>query len=95
MAYVEERSEEGMDALLEGTVVVSDSCITVRDELDQAWLPIFQRPRTTWDGTTLTYDGKRYSDGGDIRLGGGGVDAQSADYAPSDCDYDEAFLVSP
>lgn len=95
VAYVEERSDEGMDALLEGTVEVSDSCVLVRDEFDQTWLPVFQRPRTTWDGTTLTYGGNRYTDGSRIRLGGGGIDAQSADYVPGECTFDEAFLVSP
>lgn len=95
MAYVEDWSDEGMDALLEGTLEVSGSCVLVLDAFDQTWLPVFQRPRTTWDGTTLTYQGRDYTDGSTIRLGGGGIDAQSADHVPGGCTFDEAFLVSP
>lgn len=96
VAYVTPRSDMGDGALLEGTVTVTDGCLLIVDDLDQTWLPIFQRPRTTWDGTTVTYNGTPYRDGSHIRLGGGGVDdAGSADYAPDGCEFDYAFYVGP
>lgn len=55
---------------------------------------MFQRPRTTWDGTTLTSNGTAYTDGSHIRLSGGGGDG-SADYAPIECEFDYAFYVGP
>lgn len=84
-----------MDGSLEGKLRVSETCLTVVDEVDQRWLPIFQQPRTTWDGTTLTYNGNSYTDGSTISLRGGGVDVEVADYAPATCDYDLAFVVAP
>ncbi|GCD19425.1 hypothetical protein ACFO3K_00460 [Cellulomonas algicola] len=96
VAYVTPSSDGGDAALLEGTVSVTDVCLTVVDELGQRWLPVFQRPRTTWDGTTLTYDGTSYTDGGHIRLGGGGSGStDSTDYAPDGCEFDLAFYVAP
>ena len=96
VAYGAASSDGGNDALLEGTLKVSDSCVVIVDELGQTLLPIFQRPRTTWDGTTLTYNGKPYTDGSSIRLGGGYYDEpRDADYAPQGCDVDEVFYVAP
>ncbi|MDC7120406.1 hypothetical protein OMK64_02530 [Cellulomonas fimi] len=95
MAYRSESSEGGNDGSLQGTVHVSDGCLAIVDELDQRWLPIFQAPRTTWDGTTLTYGGNSYTDGSRITLRGGGVDVDVADYAPQACDFDMAFGVAP
>ncbi|NKY39907.1 hypothetical protein [Cellulomonas septica] len=95
VAYVTPSSDGGDAALLEGTVSVTDVCLTVVDELGQRWLPVFQRPRTTWDGTTLTYDGTSYTDGGHIRLGGGSGSTDSADYVPDGCEFDLAFSVAP
>lgn len=96
VAYVTPRSDGGDDALLEGTVQVSDSCVVIVDELGQTWQPIFQRPRTTWDGTTLTYNGRPYTDGSSISLGGGYNDEpKEADYAPEVCDVDGVFYVGP
>ena len=83
-------------ALLEGTLRVSDSCVVIVDDRGQTWLPIFQRPRTTWDGTTLTYNGAPYTDGSSISLGGGYNDQPlDADYAPQGCDVDGVFYVAP
>ena len=96
IAYVTPSSDAGDSALLEGTVTVNDTCVLIVDELGQTWLPVFQRPRTTWDGTTLTYNGEPYTDGSRIRLGGGGRDSTgSADYAPEECEFDYAFYVGP
>ena len=95
VAYVDELSDSGMEASLRGALDFSRSCVTIVDEHDQRWLPIFQRPRTTWDGTTLTYNGKAYTDGSRISLGGGGVDASQADYVPAACDGALAFIVGP
>jgi hypothetical protein len=96
VAYVTPSNDGGDGALLEGTVQMSDSCVVIVDELGQTWLPIFQRPRTTWDGTTLTYNGRPYTDGGSISLGGGYNDQPlEADYAPQGCDVDGVFYVGP
>ena len=96
IAYVTPSSDAGDGALLEGTVTVTDTCVLIADDLGQTWLPVFQRPRTTWDGTTLTYNGKPYTDGSHIPLGGGGSDdTASADYAPVGCEFDHAFHVGP
>lgn len=96
VAFVAERADEGMDALLTGSVDVSDACLTIVDELGQRWLPVFQRPRTTWDGEGLTYGGERYTDGSRISLGGGGLaDLADVDHVPEGCAFDEAFLVAP
>jgi hypothetical protein len=95
VAYVEQLSEDGMDALLTGTVELSDTCLTIRDDSGYRWLPIFQQPRATWDGTTLTYDGEQYADADRISLGGGTVDPAAADYVPDACDVNGAWLVSP
>lgn len=74
---------------------MSDVCLVVVDPDGQRWLPIFQAPRTTWDGTTLRYDGNAYTDGGQIQLRGGGGAVDAADYAPDGCDHDLAFIVAP
>lgn len=96
VAYVTQSSDGGDDALLDGTVQVSDSCLVIVDGLGQTWLPIFQRPRTTWDGATLTYNGGPYTNGSGIRLGGGFHDEPTeADYAPEGCDVDGVFYVAP
>ncbi|WP_250445648.1 hypothetical protein [Actinotalea sp. C106] len=96
IAYVTPSSDAGDGALLEGAVSVNETCVLIVDEFGQTWLPVFQRPRTTWDGTTLTYNGERYTDGSHIRLGGGGsAGTGSADYAPEGCEFDYAFYVGP
>lgn len=96
VAYVTPSTDGGDDALLEGTLQVSDSCVVIVDASGQALLPVFQRPRTTWDGTTLTYNGKPYTDGSTISLGGGYNDEPlAADYAPEGCDVDGVFYVAP
>lgn len=96
VAYVAASSDGGDDALLEGTLKVSDSCVVIVDEFGQTLLPIFQRPGTAWDGTTLTYNGKPYTDGSSISLGGGYYDEpRDADYAPQGCDIDGVFYVAP
>lgn len=96
VAYVAASSDGGDDALLEGSLKVSDSCVVIVDEFGQTLLPIFQRPRTAWDGTTLTYNGKPYTEGSSISLGGGYYDEpRDADYAPQECDIDGVFYVAP
>lgn len=96
VAYVAASSDGGDDALLEGTLKVSDSCVVIVDEFGQTLLPIFQRPRTERDGTTLTYNGKPYTDGSSISLGEGYYDEpRDADYAPQECDIDGVFYVAP
>lgn len=96
VAYVTPSNDGGDSALLEGTVQMSDSCVVIVDELGQTWLPTFQRPRTTWDGTTLTYNGRPYTDGSSISLGGGyNNQPLDADYAPQGCDVDGVFYVGP
>ena len=96
VAYVAASGDGGDDALLEGTLHVSDTCVVIVAEFGQTLLPIFQRPRTAWDGTTLTYNGKPYTDGSSISLGGGYYDEpRDADYAPQGCDVDGVFYVAP
>ena len=96
VAYVTPSNDGGDSALLEGTLRVSDASVVIVDDLGQTWLPIFQRPRTTWDGTTLTYNGAPHTDGGSISLGGGFNDEPlEADYAPQGCDVDGVFYVGP
>lgn len=96
VAYVTPRSDGGDDALLEGTLKVSDSCLVIVDATGRTLLPIFQRPRTTWDGTALTYNGRPYTDGSSISLGGGYNDEPlDVDYAPEGCDVDGVFYVAP
>ena len=93
VAYVEDVSGSGMDALLDGTLEVRDTCIVVLRE-GHSTLPVFEKPRTAWDGTTLSYEGRSFVDGAPIRLGGGEVDPSVADYLPAECDYEAVFLVA-
>ena len=96
VAYLTPSSDGGDSALLEGTLKVSDSCVVIVDPTGRTLLPIFQRPRTTWDGTTLTYNGRPYTDGSSISLGGGYNDEPvDADYVPEECDVDGVFYVAP
>lgn len=96
VAYVTPSHDAGDSAALVGTLTVDETCLVIVDEFDARWLPVFQRPRTTWDGTTLTYNGRPYRDGSTIRLAGGGTDdTSSADYAPESCEFDHVFHVGP
>lgn len=93
VAFVPDHTEGGDDALLTGEMEVTSTCLIIHDDVGQTWLPVFQRPRTTWDGDTLTYSGRSYQSGSRISLGGGGIENTGDAYIPSDCEYDLAFMV--
>ena len=97
VAYVSQTSDGGDDAALEGVLELRDSCIVVDDQSQhRTVLPVFQQARVSWDGSSLTQDGKMFSPGESIDLRGGYSQAPSeADFVPTNCSFDGAFYVGP
>lgn len=96
VAFVEDTSEGGDSALLEGTLALDSGCLTVVSVLDDSRvLPVFKRAAVTWDGTTLQVSGGSYVVGDTISLAGGyAPEPVSTAYVPADCKSDQAFHVA-
>ncbi|MBO0982070.1 dihydrolipoamide dehydrogenase [Microbacterium sp. SD291] len=86
--------DHGMDALFEGTLRVTDGCVTVEPADGDAVTPVFPESDASWDDGTLTWKGDEYRDGDRIALGGGLGEADDA-YIPDGCREYATFLVSP
>ncbi|GAA3799786.1 hypothetical protein GCM10022273_08250 [Cellulomonas soli] len=96
VAFVDDTSEGGDSALLEGTLALDSGCLTVVSTLDGSRvLPVFRQAAVAWDGTTLQVDGGSYVVGDTISLSGGySPQPVSAAYVPADCEFDQAFHVA-
>jgi hypothetical protein len=70
---------EGSDgALLEGTLRDVGECLYIETADGTRFLPVFPNGSVTTPQRTLAYDGRDYSSGDAMALGGGEVDPNSA-----------------
>lgn len=83
----------GMDALLSGTLSITEDCVTVEGG-DQVTVPAFDGGVELADGV-LRVRGVDYTDGAKIELGGGEATDVSGVRMPSGCPTDLVFLVAP
>lgn len=95
------RPDAGMDALLEGRLVLDPACVLVMSPDGGFSLPVFPEgdARVDDEFSTLTWRGEEYRDGDPIALGGGFSAVQDGyiegGYLPPGCEGREMFLVSP
>lgn len=63
-----------MAAALSGRLKVHGSCLVIANGNDYTQ-PIFEKSSINWDESskTLTFQGKKYKEGDEIRVGGGGL----------------------
>jgi hypothetical protein len=83
----------GMDALLSGTLSITDECVTV-EAGDEVTVPAFDGGVELVDGV-LRFHGADYADGAKIELGGGETSALGEVRMPPGCPTDHVFLVAP
>lgn len=83
----------GMDALLVGTVRITDTCVTVVEGA-LVTVPAFDGGASVEDGV-LRFRGTDYPDGAAIELGGGEADDLSGVRIPAGCPTERVFLVAP
>jgi len=90
------KPDAGMDALLEGTLVLDSACVQVASVEGHVAVPVFPAGDAALegDGTVLVWDGEEYRDGDVIALGGGFAPV-SGGYVPAACEGLELFAVSP
>ncbi|WP_152192826.1 hypothetical protein [Georgenia satyanarayanai] len=87
---------EGDAALLEGTVTLENSCLTVVDDAGQIIVPVFPTD-FAWDADAgeITGFGHTFSVGEPASMGGGYHDAppSSAEYIPSGCEGGAQYFM--
>ncbi len=96
----------GMHALLEGELVITDECVTIRfsngaEVLDM--LPVFSVGSVRWEGESLAIYGEPHANGSDVELGGGFIaqpgsqpnDPFDEAHIPAGCTPEYVFLVNP
>ncbi len=86
-------ADGGMDALLIGTVSISQECVTVRTA-DQVTTPAFDGGAQV-RGAVLVFRGAEYPDGAKIELPGGEASDATGVSIPGGCPSDHIFLVAP
>ncbi len=90
------RPDAGMDALLEGTLVLDPACVQIASPDGHVAVPVVPEGDATLedDGSVLVWDGEEFRDGDRIALGGGFAPV-SGGYVPPACEGLELFAVSP
>lgn len=88
------RPDAGMDALLEGRLVVSDLCVWVRSEGLRS-IPVFPEGDAVLRDGLLVWRGHEYADGDRISLGGGYLPEGGTIPAGCGLEPDALFFVSP
>ncbi len=86
-------ADGGMDALLIGTVSISEECVTVHTA-DQVTTPAFDGGAQV-HGSVLVFRGAEYPDGAKIELAGGDAPDASDVAIPGGCPSEHVFLVAP
>ncbi|MBM6399008.1 dihydrolipoamide dehydrogenase [Phycicoccus sonneratiae] len=85
----------GMDALLVGTLRVTEACVTVEGEDGSPTVPVFPRGEVSTGADGLEFGGRTYADGDRIELGGGeGAPGASAGI-PAGCPDVARWVVAP
>lgn len=84
----------GMDALLSGTLSITDACVTVTGPDGTRSTPAFDGGARLRDGVLVFHD-REYADGARIELGGGETTALSRVRLPAGCPTEHVFLVAP
>lgn len=87
-------AEAGMDALLEGRLIISDRCVWVRGEGMRS-VPVFPEGDAELAGGVLTWRGDDYVDGDTIALGGGYLPSGGTIPAGCGLEPEGLFFVSP
>lgn len=90
------RPDAGMDALLEGTLVLDPACVQIASPEGHVAVAVFPAGDATLeeDGSVLVWDDVEYRDGDRIALGGGFAPV-SGGYVPAACEGLELFAVAP
>ncbi|MBB4140290.1 hypothetical protein [Microbacterium invictum] len=88
------RPEAGMDALLEGTLIISDRCVWVRSQ-GMRNVPVFPEGDAEVRDGVLIWRGTEYADGDSISLGGGYLPDGGTIPAGCGLEPDALFFVSP
>jgi hypothetical protein len=83
VATYEPSGDGGDGALLEGTVLVVDGCLVVKQDVGGRYLPFFPAGEVEWSDGSLRYGGRSYWDGDAIALGGGASGASKP--MPASC----------
>ena len=87
---------DGMDALLEGTLTVTDDCVTIAHSDGTRSVPVFPAGDASWNEGVLSWRGGEFGEGDPISVGGGLFAAPlTASYIPAGCQSFDAFAVSP
>ena len=88
-----------MAAALSGRLKVQGSCLVIANGNDYTQ-PIFEKSSINWDeaSKTLTFEGKKYKEGDEIRVGGGGLPTDETypkkmSMGIPDCPNSHLFLV--
>lgn len=88
-----------MAAALSGRLKVQGSCLVIANGNDYTQ-PIFEKSSINWDeaSKTLTFQGKKYKEGDEIRVGGGGLPTDETypkkmNMGIPDCPNSHLFLV--
>lgn len=86
----------GMDARLEGTLMVVDGCVSIEVADGTRYVPVFPASDASWEDNALSFGDARFGPGDAITLGGGlSYDGQGSAYIPDACTGLDAWLVSP
>lgn len=85
----------GMDALMSGTLRITDACVTVEGEGGAVTIPTFPRGQVALGADGLEFNGHTYADGDPIELGGGEGPAGDRSGVPEGCPDVRTWVVAP
>ncbi|MBO1900656.1 hypothetical protein J4H92_01680 [Leucobacter weissii] len=78
-----------------GTLLVEDLCVYLKDESGKKVLPIFEVDAVRWSGDSLVYEGVSYRDGDKIRLTGSYSEKLPRDATvPPQCEQPGRFVIA-
>ena len=84
-----------MDALLRGTLRLSNGCVTVEGTDGSLAVPVFPSGDASWRDGVLTWQGREYREGDSVEFGGGGGVPSKIQYLPEGCGDRQTWIVGP